>query len=1018
MMKQKFLIIILLFTTSGVIGQTGPGGIGNSSTNMLWYDINSENIGNGAMVEEVTDFSGNNNHLVQTDVLKRPVNVTNVFNSSIASLRFDGGQSLTGGAMAAYNGVTKYNQYYIGSVDDLSLLSVPFAFKCVTPSRAFSTGFLTQFGLINAIGRRYGFVRRASLGSPTTLKVFQNDYNSLSGLMNAYLDFSLISSDPDVIENTFITHLETWLGGSTGASGTGYYMDGFISEVFAFNIDLNTAQTKILQNYIGAKYGTTIPTDHYDYEATHGVGLVGIGRDNNLNKHLNSIGNGMVRIQKSAMTDGQYLYVGHNDENYSSLSTDVPVLLLNSSRLLRTWRMDEPTDVGNIQVTFQLDSLSDFSPAPSAYKLIVDADGVFAAGATTYSGTYNAVTRTVHFTGIDMNAGDYFTLLGDEPVEIFSVSDGNWSDPSTWNCSCVPSGLNLVTISSFTTVNVDTDGYTKDLTIAGDGELEWTFDNNLTIQTDGLTIFGDITMPTGSITFAGTSIQEIDLNGGEFDFNDIEINNNGDVVELQNGTIVLNGTLTPTSGKFDFTAGSFIVNSVSAVSSARIAAVNVNAELSGNATVRRFIPAGVAGNRNLASPVVGATLAHWDDSLAISGYGFPDGCAYGDTTASGCYFSVKYYWQDRFYDITNINYVLENGKGYEIFIGDDLVTYSGTTIAVTGALNNSDVTTMNTTAWGTLGNPYASPVLFSQASTTNVMGKYFYIYDPASGGYQWYDKVSNTSSIPQLANGLLASGQGFWVKDFGFLTFPQSAKTSTNATFIRNSVAENGIQLKLTQDNTTYFNVSSIVFDHTGSDLKDEMDIEYLSTGLEKASSLYMTTDTFKLTKSYLLRDYADKTINVALKALTESYFTIHIADVASVNDYSNVYLFDQTLNKMIDLRAEGAYTFYSEVGEFDRFKVIFTNDVLSTDDFITTVNTGTEINITQLGSAIEISALNGFVNNTVYVTNALGQEILSPREVNLSNGSKLLNLSTDLKGLMIVVVKNVNGITTKKIIL
>ncbi|MFK8037026.1 MAG: T9SS type A sorting domain-containing protein [Crocinitomicaceae bacterium] len=1014
-MRYIVCLVLAVFCGGYAISQVGPGGVGTTATVAFWVDVHTNGGGNGFKVSTLNDYSGSNNDFVQATSANQPTYLSSAFNG-IDAVDFNGDEWISAGAKASMNANTYFDFYMYGRNDDPSSLSIPLNYN-YGPSRSIYTGLLGLSGFNRVFGHSAAYQgRRTTINSSSSFGLFHGTYDVPAGVLTAFFDFTQMSQITNAASPLPGTHVGFDLGGVNVTNG----LDGQICEAFAFNVIINTAQERILQNYISAKYGTVIANDDYDFEAGHGFGLVGIGRDDNVNKHLNSIGNGMLRIEVSSLSDGDYLYVGHDDANPVSLtSADLPVVLAGGSRLTRTWRMDEPSDIGNIDITFALDASTNFSPDPLAYRLLVDDDGNF-VNAGDFAGTYNALDNTVTFTGIDMDAGDYFTLAGDAPLGITSISNGLWSDPNSWNCTCVPTSINEVTINTTDTIEVDVDAFAQGLTVLGG--IEWTTSNVLEIATDNLVIDGgDVDMPIGEILFSGSSTQTIDLKSDTVEFFDLEINNMGDSVKLLNGRIIMNGTLSPNSGVFDYTAAGITINSTSSLSSARVGPVNINAVLLGDATVRRFIPSGVAGNRNLASPVIGATLADWDDSLLISGLGFPDGCAF---TAAGCYYSVKEYSLSNFNDVTSIGASLDNGRGYEIFLGDDLVTFSGATVSVTGSLNNTDVTTINPNGWGTFGNPYASPVLFSLASQTNIMGLYFYVFDAASGGYQWYDKVSNTSSIPELANGLIASGQGFWLKDFGFITFPQSSKTTSNATFIRNSEVENGLQLTLKQDNSTFFSVSSIGFNDQSNDADDQFDIHHLTTGLEQSSSLYMNiSDSVQLTKNYLEPNGENKTIDFRMNCLNDGYYTINPSRISDLSDYEFVYLFDKQLNTMVDLSEEGSYSFYAEVGNHDRFALIITNDRMSTKTYIKSegheVVSSDDVQINQIGHAIGVITENDLVNGTMEVTNLLGQKIISDYALSSTNGKQYINISNEINGIYIVVVREEGQIVaSKKIIL
>ncbi|MBK7133372.1 MAG: hypothetical protein IPH69_11290 [Bacteroidales bacterium] len=82
-------VLLCLFMPSA-FSQSGPGGVGNSTTNRLWlksdagvYRDNGVNLAtNNQFVEQWNDFSGNNNNAVQgTNVPLKPAFKTNIINA-------------------------------------------------------------------------------------------------------------------------------------------------------------------------------------------------------------------------------------------------------------------------------------------------------------------------------------------------------------------------------------------------------------------------------------------------------------------------------------------------------------------------------------------------------------------------------------------------------------------------------------------------------------------------------------------------------------------------------------------------------------------------------------------------------------------------------------------------------------------------------------------------------------------------------------------------------------------------
>lgn len=88
---QLTLPFIGLFLGSPLLAQTGPGGVGNSSSNVLWLDANVGVTSVGGSISAWADRSGNGNNATQATLNLQPVLSTNVMNGYPA-VTFDNDQ--------------------------------------------------------------------------------------------------------------------------------------------------------------------------------------------------------------------------------------------------------------------------------------------------------------------------------------------------------------------------------------------------------------------------------------------------------------------------------------------------------------------------------------------------------------------------------------------------------------------------------------------------------------------------------------------------------------------------------------------------------------------------------------------------------------------------------------------------------------------------------------------------------------------------------------------------------------
>jgi hypothetical protein len=1010
-----------MFSLFFAVSQTGPGGVGNSSSNSIWIDANKLSYSNGDDIGVLDDVSGNSNSFTQFTVSKQPNYVTNVVNG-LPVIRFDGVS----------------DDLLSSSISNLESPNV--TWFIVYKQNTAKTGCFIGSRYTSQTTKWYSY-------SLSNGKVRQGHYSptlSFTQYVDDYSNFNLTSSH--VTPTTLTTfrggnliqtntvpyttpsgHEFVVLGSFPSQTANNKYLDGDIAEVVVYNESLNDLERVIVENYLGAKYNKAIPNDYFSFQGTHNLGVVGIGNDG-VDSHTDSKGNDVVEISNPlALSSNEYLFIGHtNIDLLSFITTDLPGSISTHQRWERTWRVDETGDVGLTTLTFDLSGANGFA-IPGTYNLLVDDDGDF-SNATVVSGTYDAASLT--FTAdVDLSSGQYFTVSGSflAPTGIHSVVSGNWNNAATWDCDCVPTLTDSVFIEPTHTVSIDADAFTYDLHVELGATLQMAADFDLDILGDFM-IDGALDFSDGRLALIGESIQFVNANGNTVDLNELLIESpNGSNILFMNGEYILNNTLHPNKGVMNVTSGTrFVVNSVSGTTSGRIGVMLPAFTMQGDITVKRFLPAGLTGNRTISSPVIGASLAEWDTDIYISGTGFPDGCAYdGD----GCYFSCKRYnggdFSGLYIDVTDPNETLLNGTGYEMFIGDDINTFSGATISSTGTLRSyndfSIVSPQIMPGWNIMGNPYASPISFNAIVTSHI-GNYFYIYDAASGSYQWYDDGSNTASIASLNNGNVAIGQGFWVYGGGVpsIDFKQSQKTTT-ATFIRGQVTEGSIYLELTEEGTTYKNVVNLDFNQEALDGKDTLDLLAFTIGKQRSSSIYVKTDAELLAKNYLNTDGRDKIVDLSVKIINDGYFTISATNLGNVYNYANITLVDLATNEIVDLRKSN-YTFYGMEDDEtrDRFQLILSNESLGDENnsvFGVTLNQ--ELSITQIGNAIDINS-SEFIKGAsqIMITNLLGQDVLYEEDIQIQQGVNMIYLPGELKGFYLVTVKTSNGVVTKKIIL
>lgn len=1018
------LATFYLLNSTLIFGQTGPAGVGNSGNNKVWLDAHTLDLTDGSAVAIWPDLSGNGSNFTQGTGTRQPIySIAGI--AGLPALSFDGiDDVIVGPSIPALetNNMTYFLVYDRTTLSsdimiNMSYVSPPDKYRTYS-NNGQNTIISAQYSpSINWV--RYTDPPGASFlsfhATPTTIQTYNQGTLAMSKTAT-----NLIPT----------THLNILLGNKSPVGTGTYIFTGEISEVVVFNSVLNPLERILVENYLGAKYNMAIPTDHYAYDATHKFGLIALANDG-VDIQTSAQGSGILEL--SGATDlgsSEYFVVAHTDFALNDYNLDnLPASLPDHLRLERTWRLNETGEIGTTTLTFHLTE-SDFA-VDTSYRLLVDADGDF-TDAAIVTGVYDAIAKTVTFT-TNLSDGDYFTLAGIlQILDIHSITDGLWSETTTWDCSCIPSEFDNVYIDPGTTVTVDINGFTDYFSIELGGTL--IMDSDVTLDINGdWNINGDANLTNGEIALTGDSSQTVEITATGatiIDLNDLTINNtSSDNVTFLYQTFRLNGLLSPISGNvvIDPTT-TFIVSSTSATAGGRIGPIIPPTNFTGEFTVQRYIPAGIAGWRDLASPVIGCTFDTWDPDLAMSGPGFPDGCAWGP---EDCFKSVTFTRNSILNEVLNSSDPITNKRGYEIFVGTDLETFVGTTLNSRGTLNTSaDIGQILNTGWTTIGNPYASPIAFSTLSKTGSIGNYFYVYDPASGAYEWYDGSSGSTSLPEItADGLIATGQAVWVfaSSIGTITYTQSDKVESTATFIRSKDKDNSLHLVMNEIGSTYSATIRIEeMDGAFDGVDETIDIRHLEIGIEKAPSLAVSIDDQKLRKNYIANNGRDKSFELYTKFINEGYYAFSIENWSNFRSYNKILLFDRETGETVNLKENG-YTFFATVSdagraEATRFTLILSNSAEAVTEGSSVVaheDENESITIKQFGKIIDVQTIDKSEElSTITITNVLGQNVVYAITTNLVNGSNLITLPSELNGFYIISVQTGGSIVTKKVML
>lgn len=227
-------------------------------------------------------------------------------------------------------------------------------------------------------------------------------------------------------------------GTTSGAAS----FDGFISEIAYYNEPTSylTADRNRIETSMAIKYGITLDqTSATNYtrsdgtavwdgtnNATYNNNIAGIGRDDKacLNQKQSQSENSGSIVKMGLNTvvatnadnanmfddDGDFLVWGSDGDladQANANTSDLPSGI--TERMERIWKVEDTGSVGATSITFDVTGLG-YGTNSTDYQLITSNSATMASGTTVPAASYDALTNTVTFTGVDFTDGQFFTL--------------------------------------------------------------------------------------------------------------------------------------------------------------------------------------------------------------------------------------------------------------------------------------------------------------------------------------------------------------------------------------------------------------------------------------------------------------------------------------------------------------------------------------------------------------------------------------------------------------------------------
>lgn len=416
--------------TVQIVGHTGPAGVGDDSTNVLWLraDQGVLNNGdtraaNGESVKTWKDQSGNGNHVLQATPANQPLLADNSM-EDMPAIHLDGSED------------------YLAT--GLSSLSAPLTFFTVarftaggTDAYLMSMGDEVSTAKTVSISREnddryYTYTDDDKWYGPAldddTVYLLHAVHNIGSTFHELYVNET--DRSPADYSSSVLTNGSLRLGTSRNTTD---FFGGDLAEFIIYKQKLNQAQKIIVENSLAAKYGISIPTDKYSYRPEHKYDVAGIGQVDINNRHTEAQSAATLSIgNPTDLDDGEFLLFGHDNGDISTwTAAERPNNDPNIQRIAREWRVDiSGGDPGLLTLTLNDSLLPDLVAGFSSYTLWTDSDGDFSSGAEAIplirvDGEFVANTVT-------LSDGCYLTVTAVMPVVGFTADSSSGPESLTY----------------------------------------------------------------------------------------------------------------------------------------------------------------------------------------------------------------------------------------------------------------------------------------------------------------------------------------------------------------------------------------------------------------------------------------------------------------------------------------------------------------------------------------------------------------------------------------------------------
>lgn len=375
-------------------------------------------------------------------------------------------------------------------------------------------------------------------------------------------------------------------------------------------------------------------------------------------------------------------------------------------------------------------------------------------------------------------------------TKITSINDGNWSDPATWSCDCVPNDSRTVFIKNNHVVTMDISPSVGALYIDNSSSLNMAT-NTLTLTKGDLIVDGTIQGEDASLSFTSSEKSQL-INVPNTSFANITLTNDLGLA-ITGGVVSINNLLTLDAGVL--TTNDKLIFAGTTTTGAYLAEVGTGANISGKVIYQYYKNSVREGWRYWSMPLTGVSVADFQEEVAVTGsFDNPSTGAGINSTRNSIYS----------YDAVNQAYssfpktgnsadsYFTLGTGYSIWVMDD--SSDPEISEVTGTPHIGDITynleytnspTFEYNGWNLIGNPYLSAVDWDAIPLSRKvnMSNAIYMTDNIDEAGRIDRSYVNGIGVPASTTNIIAPSQAVWVQTTSSgasITFNESDKVQSS----------------------------------------------------------------------------------------------------------------------------------------------------------------------------------------------------------------------------------------------